>query len=91
MFEWHNRLGEQSLQGIARLTMTELERVDREVMEGRLNELRTRHRDLDGAIDALVHKGIYDYLQLQRLKKQKLQLKDQIATLENALVPDIIA
>ncbi len=64
---------------------------ERRAMEARLHELRTMHRDLDGAIDALAEKGSYDNLRIQRLKKQKLQLKDQITQIENALLPDIIA
>ena len=60
-------------------------------MEQKLHELRTMHRDLDGAIDALAEKGSYDHLQIQRLKKQKLQLRDQITQIESALLPDIIA
>ena len=64
---------------------------EKEALEHKLHELRMMHRDLDGAIDALTEKGTYNHLQIQRLKKQKLQLKDQIARIENALVPDIIA
>lgn len=68
-----------------------IENMDREELERKLQELRVQHRDLDAAIGALAEKGSYDHLQLIRLKKQKLQLKDQIMRLENALVPDIIA
>ena len=66
---------------------------DRDIveLEHKLADLRTAHRDLDDAIEALVSAGSRDQLQLQRLKKQKLALKDDIARLENALVPDIIA
>ncbi len=68
---------------------------DRDIveLEHKLADLRTAHRDLDDAIEALVSAGSrYQLqLQLQRLKKQKLALKDDIARLENALVPDIIA
>tara|TARA_B100000676_G_scaffold305998_1_gene361326 strand:+ start:197 stop:505 length:309 start_codon:yes stop_codon:yes gene_type:complete len=68
---------------------------DRDIveLEHKLADLRTAHRDLDDAIKALVSAGSRDQLQLQlqRLKKQKLALKDDIARLENALVPDIIA
>jgi hypothetical protein len=56
-----------------------------------LEELRLRHRDLDDAIDALMDTGRADVIRIQRLKKQKLSLKDKIAKIENALLPDIIA
>lgn len=57
----------------------------------RLAWLRTEHRDLDAAIDALEREVAADQLQLARLKKRKLRLKDEIARLEDVLVPDIIA
>jgi hypothetical protein len=57
----------------------------------RLAWLRTEHRDLDTAIDSLERELASDQLQLARLKKRKLRLKDEIARLEDALVPDIIA
>ena len=57
----------------------------------RIEHLRTEHRDLDAAIAALVARGAPDQLQLARLKKRKLRLKDEIATLEDELIPDIIA
>lgn len=63
---------------------------DREALLRRLHELRSEHRDLDTVIARLVT-GIGDQLQLQRLKKRKLKLKDEIAWLESQLVPDIIA
>jgi hypothetical protein len=53
--------------------------------------LRQEHRDLDSAIDALAFAPASDQLQLARLKKRKLALKDQIAALEDQLIPDIIA
>lgn len=66
---------------------------DRDLGELRhkLEDLRTAHRDLDDSIAALIEAGSRDQLQLQRLKKRKLALKDDIARLESALVPDIIA
>ncbi len=66
---------------------------DRDLVELRrkLEDLRTAHRDLDDSIAALIEAGSRDQLQLQRLKKRKLALKDDIARLESALVPDIIA
>ena len=57
----------------------------------RLELLRIEHRDLDGAIEALVNAGGRDQMQIARLKKRKLRLRDEIALLEDALVPDIIA
>ncbi|MFW2829680.1 YdcH family protein [Sphingomonas sp. ID0503] len=57
----------------------------------RLELLRQEHRDLDAAIEALRERAVADQLQLQRLKKRKLQLKDEIAVLEDAMIPDIIA
>ncbi len=60
-------------------------------IEARIIELQQEHRDLDGAIDVLVDKGVHDQLQLQRMKKRKLALRDLIERLEAFLVPDIIA
>ena len=57
----------------------------------RLDSLRTEHRDLDSAIDALRLMGSGDQLQIARLKKRKLALRDEIAMLEDQLIPDIIA
>jgi hypothetical protein len=57
----------------------------------RLAGLRTEHRDLDEAIEALRISPSSDQLQLARLKKRKLRLKDEIAQLEDSLIPDIIA
>ena len=60
-------------------------------LEKRRAELLTEHRDLDDVIARLTGEGSFDQLQLQRLKKRKLMLKDQIGRLEDKLVPDIIA
>ena len=57
----------------------------------RLAAVREAHRDLDMAIEALRSAAHPDQLQLARLKKRKLRLKDEIAALEDALIPDIIA
>ena len=57
----------------------------------RLAWLRTEHRDLDAAIDALEREVARDQIQLARLKKRKLRLRDEIALLEDQLIPDIIA
>lgn len=62
-----------------------------EEMRKRLEMLRVEHRDLDAAIDALTAAGAKDQLQIARLKKRKLKLKDQISMLEDYLIPDIIA
>lgn len=67
------------------------ELVNEEEMRKRLEVLRTEHRDLDAAIDALTAAGSGDQLQIARLKKRKLRLKDQIASIEDYLIPDIIA
>jgi hypothetical protein len=63
---------------------------DREALLRRLHELRTEHRDLDTVI-ARFDSGPVDQLQLQRLKKRKLKLKDEISWLDSQLLPDIIA
>lgn len=60
-------------------------------MRKRLDVLRVEHRDLDAAIDALTAADGKDQLQIARLKKRKLRLKDQIAMIEDYLIPDIIA
>ena len=57
----------------------------------RLELLRMEHRDLDAAIAALGSAGASDQLQLARLKKRKLRLRDEIAYLEDQMIPDIIA
>lgn len=71
--------------------MTEVTDTDRQEVNHRLASLKIAHHDLDAAIDALVEKGSYDDLQMQRMKKQKLQVKDEISKLEAMLRPDIIA
>ena len=65
--------------------------MDESEIERRLDALRTEHRDLDAAIDALRRTGSADQLQLARLKKRKLRLRDEITQLEDHLIPDIIA
>jgi len=57
----------------------------------KLDGLKSEHRDLDDVIDRLAHQLPFDQLKLQRLKKRKLMLKDQIAKVESQLLPDIIA
>ncbi|MEP0232126.1 MULTISPECIES: DUF465 domain-containing protein [Alphaproteobacteria] len=56
-----------------------------------LGQLRQEHRDLDAAVEALSVAGNADALQMQRLKKKKLLIKDRISSLEDQLFPDIIA
>lgn len=65
--------------------------MSREDIMRQLELLRVEHRDLDGAIAALIDSGSADQMQIARLKKRKLRLRDEIALLEDALVPDIIA
>lgn len=62
-----------------------------EELRKKLEALRVEHRDMDAAIDALTQSGAGDQLQLARLKKRKLKLKDQISLIEDYLIPDIIA
>ena len=63
----------------------------RESLRQRLSELRSEHRDLDDVIARISGDQPFDQLQIQRLKKRKLGLKDEILTIENQLLPDIIA
>jgi hypothetical protein len=62
---------------------------DEVALRAKLAELLQEHRDLDAAIDAM--RMSHDLLQLSRLKKRKLQLKDLISAINNQLLPDIIA
>lgn len=62
-----------------------------EELRKRLEMLQIEHRDMDAAIDALSGAGTQDQLQIARLKKRKLRLKDQISQIEDYLIPDIIA
>ena len=64
---------------------------DRDSLLRRLHELRSEHRDLDTVIARLAEQSAIDQLQLQRLKKRKLMLKDEISWLESRLIPDSIA
>lgn len=67
------------------------ENVENPELHAKLADLRQEHRDLDEAIGALIASGARDQIQLTRLKKRKLQLKDQISRIEDELLPDIIA
>ena len=64
---------------------------EEEALRAKLTELMQEHRDLDSAIAAMAEQGVKDQLQITRLKKRKLQLRDQITRIEDALLPDIIA
>jgi hypothetical protein len=57
----------------------------------KLEDLLSEHRDLDDVIDSMVKNQVFDQLQLQRLKKRKLGLRDEIIKLKALIVPDIIA
>jgi hypothetical protein len=61
------------------------------VIRQKLAELQSEHRDMDDVISRIIGGRASDQLQIQRLKKRKLMLKDQISQLENQLVPNIIA
>jgi hypothetical protein len=65
--------------------------LDVEALRAKLVALKTEHRELDDAIALLAGRAPTDQLELQRLKKRKLFLKDQIAKIESELLPDIIA
>ena len=60
-------------------------------LEALLKSLRTEHRRIDSEIKALIETGVADMLKVQRMKKIKLSLKDQMTFIENQLTPDIIA
>ena len=64
---------------------------EQQAMRQKLLGLRQEHRELDDVINRIAEEAPYDQLQMQRLKRRKLALKDQIIRLESQLVPDIIA
>lgn len=64
---------------------------ERAKLEGEYHRLQIEHRDLDAAILALEQLGTFDQLQVQRLKKRKLVLRDRMIVLTNRITPDIIA
>jgi hypothetical protein len=68
-----------------------LSKDDRALLLAEFERLSQEHRDLDAAIEALLQLGGGDRLQIQRLKKRKLALRDRLAFLEDQLTPDIIA
>jgi hypothetical protein len=65
--------------------------LDVEALKAKLASLKTEHRELDNVIARLAERAPVDQLELQRLKKRKLLLKDQITKIESELLPDIIA
>ena len=69
----------------------ELSDDERRALRDLIERLREEHRDLDAAIQALMFSGSADRLQLQRLKKRKLALRDRLSQLDDELTPDIIA
>lgn len=64
---------------------------EKETIRQRLEELKLEHRDLDDAISRITETPPFDQIKVQRLKKRKLLLKDEIIKLEDSLLPDIIA
>ncbi|WP_342361170.1 YdcH family protein [Terrarubrum flagellatum] len=68
-----------------------LDETERARLGEELTRLKEEHRDLDAAIHALERSGLSDQLQIQRLKKRKLVLKDKMGGIEDILTPDIIA
>jgi hypothetical protein len=74
-----------------RIMAKKLSEDDRALLLAEFERLSQEHRDLDAAIEALLHLGSGDRLQIQRLKKRKLALRDRLAFLEDQLTPDIIA
>jgi hypothetical protein len=69
-----------------KLTEEELNNIRKRVIE-----LKLEHRDLDDAIEVMIATGAFEELKIKRMKRRKLQLKDDIARLENTLIPDILA
>lgn len=60
-------------------------------INARIENLRSEHRDLDEIIAHIIESQPFDQLKIQRFKKRKLVIKDQLSMLENQLIPDIIA
>ena len=64
---------------------------EQQILKARLDVLESEHRDLDDVIERLSEDKPFDQLQLQRLKKRKLVLKDEMALVRSRILPDIIA
>tara|TARA_Y100000294_G_scaffold149113_1_gene145787 strand:- start:1025 stop:1225 length:201 start_codon:yes stop_codon:yes gene_type:complete len=62
-----------------------------EALKKKLSDLKAEHRQLDDEISGLLKSGTFDQLEIQRLKKRKLSLKDEILQVKSRLLPDIIA
>ena len=71
--------------------MADAEIEGQQALRSKLNELESEHRDLDDVIERLADDKPFDQLKLQRLKKRKLGLKDEISVLRSRILPDIIA
>lgn len=71
--------------------LTALSEEEKQALRDQIERLREEHRDLDAAIEALTLSGPADRLQVQRLKKRKLWLRDRVSRLKDELIPDIIA
>ena len=85
--EWPGRLNQRGAPAINnQLTNEEIR-----ALRSKLDELRLEHRDLNDVIDHLIHSDYPDQLQLKRLKKRKLRLKDLIQQVESRLIPDLDA
>ncbi|MEM7207225.1 MAG: DUF465 domain-containing protein [Pseudomonadota bacterium] len=69
----------------------QFEDIDESGLRKRLSELKLEHRDLDDVIAAFSSEPGFNQIQLRRLKKRKLQLKDLIARIESKLIPDLNA
>ena len=71
------------------MSIAEIE--EQQLLKARLHVLESEHRDLDDVIERLSDDKPFDQLQLQRLKKRKLVLKDEITLVKSQILPDIIA
>ena len=72
-------------------SLENMDQSDNDLVKQKLAYLLSEHRDLDDVIARITEGGPFDQLQIRRLKKRKLLLKDQISQLESQLLPDIIA